>query len=82
MTLFRPEALAAHSGRHAEGIVTTRPRLVAPATAVALILGMAVLAFGYYGSYSARVSAMSRHYEAYQRVYPALRSVFPDRPST
>ena len=58
MTLFRPEALAAHSGRHAEGIVTTRPRLVAPATAVALILGMAVLAFGYYGSYSARVSAI------------------------
>jgi xylulokinase len=31
---------------------------------------------------SARVSAMSRQYEAYQRIYPALRSVFPDGPST
>jgi xylulokinase len=30
---------------------------------------------------SARVSAMSRQYEAYQRVYPALRSVFPHGPS-
>ena len=57
MSLFRPQALAAQSGRSAEGIVVGRPQLFAYTTAAALVLGAATLAFGYLGTYSARVPA-------------------------
>ena len=57
MSLFRPQALAAQSGRSAEGIVIGRPQLFAYTTATALVLGAATVAFGYFGTYSARVPA-------------------------
>lgn len=57
MSLFRPEVLTAQSGRSAEGIVVGRPQLFAYTTAAALLLGAGTIAFGYLGTYSARVPA-------------------------
>jgi membrane fusion protein len=57
MSLFRPEALSAQSGRSADGIVVERPQLFAYSTAAALLLGAATVAFGLLGTYSARVPA-------------------------
>lgn len=57
MSLFRPEALKARTNRGAEGIVIPRPRLFLLATLIALAVGVAAVAFGVLGSYSARIPA-------------------------